>query len=291
MTKTKFAFCLFLAGLCGLAPAILPAQNTQQLVFTGLRSVASQGQFNAVQTDSSGNIYLLLDQKDGVRLLKTDPAATNILAQAQIGAAGDIGLALALDPTGNIYVTGTTTSSSLTATSGVAFPTRADTSTNSFIAKFDASLNPLFVTYTGSGRTAATSIAATTDAVFITGSTFSATLPVTPSGIIQSPASGSFQNGFVEKFNTTGTALLYATYLSALNGDTAPSAITADASDNAYIAGYTTSTGYPTLNALIPEILTTPSNSSSGFLTKLTPAGMASSSPPSSPAQASPPSP
>jgi len=273
MTKTKFALRLLLAGLCTLASATLAAQNTQQLVFTGLRSVASQGQFNAVQTDTSGNLYLLLDQKDGVRLLKTDPTATNILAQAQIGATGDIGLALALDPTGNLYVTGTTTSGSLATTSGVAFPARADTSTNSFIAKFDPSLNPLFVTYTGSGRTAVTSIAATADAVFITGSTFSTTLPVTPSGIIQSPASGSFQNGFVEKFNTTGTTLLYATYLSALNGDTAPSAIAADSSDNAYIAGYTTSTGYPTLNALVPEIIATPPSTTSGFLTKLTPAG------------------
>src|SRR5579871_5190487 len=141
MTKTKFALRLLLAGLCTLASATLAAQNTQQLVFTGLRSVASQGQFNAVQTDTSGNLYLLLDQKDGVRLLKTDPTATNILAQAQIGATGDIGLALALDPTGNLYVTGTTTSGSLATTSGVAFPARADTSTNSFIAKFDPSLN------------------------------------------------------------------------------------------------------------------------------------------------------
>ena len=269
MTKTKFALRLILAGLCGLASATLPAQNTQQLVFTGLRSVASQGQFNAVQTDPSGNLYLLLDQKDGVRLLKTDPTATNILAQAQIGAAGDIGLALALDPTGNLYVTGTSTSTSLSTTSGVAFPARADTSTNSFIAKFDPSLTPLFVTYTGSGRTATTSIAATADAVFVTGSTFSTTLPVTPSGIIQTPASGSFQNGFVEKFNTTGTTLLYATYLSALNGDTAPAAIAADGNDNAYIAGYTTSSGYPTIAAVVPEILGT----TSGFLTKLTPAG------------------
>ncbi len=271
MTKPLFALRLILAGLCGLASSHLLAQNPQHIVFTGLRSVANQGQFNAVKTDASGNLYLLPDQKDGVRLLKTDPNVTTILAQTQLGAHGDIGLAMALDPTGNIYITGTTTSGTLIATSGAAFPAAADTSTNSFIAKFDPSLNPLFVTYTGSSRTAVSSIAATADAVFITGSIFSTTLPVTPSGIIQTPASGSFQNGFVEKFNATGTALLYATYLSALNGDTAPSAIAADASDNAYITGYTTSTGYPTLNALIPEF--PPSSTTSGFLTELAPAG------------------
>ena len=116
---------------------------------------------------------------------------------------------------------------------------------------------------------AATSIAATADAVFITGSLFAATLPVTPAAILQTPAPGSFQNGFVEKFNATGTTLLYATYLTGLNGDTAPAAIAADASDNAYIAGYTTSSGYPTLAAVVPRIL----GPTSGFLTKLTPAG------------------
>ena len=100
----------------------LPAQTTgpQQLVFAGLRAAASQGQFNAVKSDPSGNLYLLLDQKDGVRLLKTDPTATSILAQTQFGAAGDIGVALALDPAGNLYVTGTTTSGSISATSGAA---------------------------------------------------------------------------------------------------------------------------------------------------------------------------
>ena len=130
------------------------AQNTptgrQQLVFTGLRSVANQGQFNAVQTDASGNLYLLLDQKDGVRLIKTDPSASTILAQTQLGAAGDIGLAMALDPSGNIYITGTTTSGNLQSTAGSAFPSPADTTTNSFIGKFDQNLNEIFLTFAGS---------------------------------------------------------------------------------------------------------------------------------------------
>jgi hypothetical protein len=282
----------FVAGLCGflalaLANHPLPAQNTgpQQLVFAGLLGSTNpnpnaqfNSQFNAVQSDAAGNLYLLLDQKDGVRLLKTDATATNILAQTQFGAQGDIGLAMALDPAGNIYITGTTTSSTITATSGAAFPNPTGNSTNAFIGKFDQNLNPIFITYAGSGGLAVTGIAATADAVFITGSIFGATLPVTPSAIIQSPASGSLQNGFVEHFNATGTTLLYATYLSGQSvngqaGNTAPAAITADASDNAYIAGYTTSSGYPTLNALIPEIIPNTPNTTSGFLTKLTPGG------------------
>jgi hypothetical protein len=251
----------------------------QQLAFAGLRAVADQagvpeGQINAVRSDATGNLFLLIDQKDGMRLLKTDAAGVNVLAQAQIGAAGDIGLAMALDPAGDVYVTGTTTSGALTATAGAAFLTASGSSTNSFVAKFDANLNIFFVTFAGGGFMVADSIAATADAVFITGSIYSATLPVTPAGIIQTPAFGSASNGFVEKFSASGSTLLYATYLSGASGNTAPAAIAADASDDAYIAGVTTAPGYPTIAAVVPAMLSSGTlGAASGFLTKLTPSG------------------
>src|ERR1700731_1585037 len=117
-TKPPRSTRRFAAGLCGfmalaLTATSLRAQSTRppQLVFTGLLGSTNpnpntqfNAQFNAVQSDASGNLYLLLDQKDGVRLMKTDATATNILAQTQLGAQGDIGVALALDPSGNLYV-------------------------------------------------------------------------------------------------------------------------------------------------------------------------------------------
>src|ERR1700730_14591232 len=254
-TKTPRSPRRIAAGLCGLialalATPPLTAQTTgpQQLVFAGLLGSTTpnpnaqfNAQFNAVQSDASGNLYLLLDQKDGIRLLKTDATATNILAQTQFGAAGDIGVALALDPAGNLYIAGTTTSASITATSNAAFPNPTGTSTNAFIGKFDSNLNQIFLTYAGTGGLSVTGIAATADAVFLTGSIFGTSLPVSPSAIIQSPAAGSLQNGFVERFNATGTTLVYANYLSGQSpggqpANTAPTCITADANDNAYIA-------------------------------------------------------
>ena len=265
-----------LAALCTLLFAWQPTRaqstqpnQTQQLLFAGLRSRNAQGRFNAVRSDASGNLYLLLDQQDGVRILKTDNTGSTILAQALLGAAGDSGLALALDPTGNVYVTGTTSSTTLTATAKAAIPARTGASTNSFVAKYDASLNNLFVTFTGGSRIAATALAATADAVFVTGSLFTATLPVTDDGIQQTPAAGSTQNGFVERFSSDGSTLVYATYLTGATGNTIPAAIAADTSDNAYIAGQTTASGFPTVAALVPAILSNPS----GFLTRLTSAG------------------
>lgn len=103
--------------LCTFSPTPYAQSVTQtgpqQLSFAGLRAVSNQGQINAVKIGAQNALYLLIDQKDGVCVLKTDPSATTVLAQAQIGAKGDIGLAMALDPTGNVYITGTTTSGAL----------------------------------------------------------------------------------------------------------------------------------------------------------------------------------
>ncbi len=107
---------------------------------------------------------------------------------------------------------GRPTSGALTATGGAAFTAASGTATNSFVAKFSASLgSPIFVTFCGGGSMDASSIAATSDAVFITGTVYlpNGTLPVTAAGIIQTPAFGSQWNGFVEKFSASGSSLLY----------------------------------------------------------------------------------
>jgi len=270
MMKTLRTLAICTAVLLGhiLAPA--QAVNTsQQVTLAGLRSAAGHGSFPAAAYAADGSLFLLYDQADGVRVLKLSAAGTSVLAQAQVGATGDAAIAMALDPTGNVYVAGTSTSGNLSGTSGSAFPARADTSTNSFVAKFDANLNVAFVTFLGAGRTAVTAVAATADAVFVTGITFNPAFPVTQNGIQQTPAFGTTENGFVERFNWSGSSLVYATYLTGANGTTAPANIVADSADNAYVAGYTSATGYPTVAALVPEAL----GANSGFLTKLTPLG------------------
>ena len=256
---------LLVAALSGWGQA----NTSQQVVFAGLRSAGMQGQFNGVQADSAGNLFVLLNAGDGVRVLKTDGAGSAVLAQTLLGAKGDIGLALTLDPAGNLYVAGTTTSTTLTGTAGAAIPNRTDNTTNSFVAKFDAQLNPVFVTFTGGSKIAAAAVSATVDAVFVTGTIYGTNLPVTANGIQQAPAAGSSGNGFVERFSAAGTTLVYATYLTGANGDTNPAAVVADAADDAYIVGETSATGFPTVAALVPAILSNPS----GFVTKLTPGG------------------
>ena len=241
----------------------------QQVLLEGLLTQNHSGSFTSSIFAPDGSLYLLLDERDGIRVLKTDSNGSTLEAQLHLGAAGDSGVALTADPNGNVYIAGTSTNGVLSSTSGVPFPVPSDTSTNSFVAKLDSQLNLVFLTFVGSGHTAVSSIAANGNAVFVTGSIFSSTLPVTPAGAQQTPASGSNTNGFVESFSADGATLNYATYLTGANGDTEPAAVIADAAGRAFIAGQTSSAGFPTLNALQPAI----ASSTSGFLTELTPAG------------------
>jgi hypothetical protein len=253
---------------CVMAQGVT-ANLAQKLVFSGLRSVGQKGQINALGVDAAGDVYLAYDQGDGVRILKVANDGGALLAQVQLGARGDSAVALALDPAGNVYVAGTSSSGSLTATGGAAMGSATAGTTNSFVAKFDGSLDEVFLTFTGGSRIAASAIAANADSVFVTGITYGTDLPVSATAIEPTPAFGSFQNGFVEAFSSDGTTLRYATYVTGAAGDTTPTGIAVDAGGDAWLAGSTTASGFPTIAAVVPEMLSNPS----GFLLQLTPAG------------------
>ncbi len=264
-------FCAytFLAGSIKIDAQVVTANVTQQLVFAGLRSAAAKGQVNAVATDAAGDIYLAFDQGDGVRVLEVANDGGALLAEVHLGAAGDSAVALVVDPNGSIYIAGTSRSGSLVATSGAAIATVNAGTTNSFVAKFDTSLNPVFLTFTGGTRIAASALAASADSVFVTGILYASDLPVSFTAIQQTPAFGSIQNGFIEAFSADGASLEYATYVTGALGDTTPTGIAVDAGDDVWVVGSTTATGFPTIAAVVPQMLSSPS----GFLLQLTPAG------------------
>jgi uncharacterized repeat protein (TIGR01451 family) len=84
--------------------------------------------------------------------------------------------------------------------------------------------------------------------IYITGSsTSTGTLPVTPGA--QQGTKPGLADAFVAKFNATGTALIYCTYLGGTGDDMTrslrPGRIAADATGNAYVAGDTSSADFP----------------------------------------------
>ena len=104
--------------------------------------------------------------------------------------------------------------------------------------------------------------------VYATGYTNSADFPAV--GPIQSDFGGGSGDIFATKLNASGTELLYATYLGGSGSEFADIAV--DAAGNAYLTGSTSSSNFPTANALQP---TFGGGRRDSFVTKLNPTGSA----------------
>jgi len=122
-----------------------------------------------------------------------------------------------------------------------------------------------YSTYLG-GRGEDTGYAISVDSAgnaFVTGATYSEDFPTTP-GALQTKGTA-----FVSKLNTSGTALLYSTYIGGSSSE-AGFGITVDGSGNAYVTGYTNSSDFPVTQ---DAFQTDYALGSDAFVTKLNPSG------------------
>jgi Calx-beta domain/Beta-propeller repeat len=128
---------------------------------------------------------------------------------------------------------------------------------DAFVAKISSSGAKIYATYLGgAGDDRATGIAVNSaSAAYVTGFTSSTNFPtVTP---LQLSNGGGF-DAFLAKLNASGNAFLYSTYLGGSANESNVSAVTStnplalDASSNAYLTGFTSSTNFPTASPLQP---------------------------------------
>jgi hypothetical protein len=163
------------------------------------------------------------------------------------GSATDYGRGIAVDGTGNAYVTGYTNSTNFPTTPG-AFQRSSGGGFDAFVAKLNAGGSALaYSTYLGgSNYDFGSGIAVDGFGnAYVTGSTYSGNFPTTPGAFQRTPGGGGFLDAFVAKLNAGGSALVYSTYLGGSNDDEA-SAIAVDGTGNAYVTGHTYSRDFPT---------------------------------------------
>jgi beta-propeller repeat-containing protein len=194
------------------------------------------------------------------------------------GSARDLGTGIAVDAAGNAYVTGNATSVNFPTTPGASQTIfGGDINGDVFITKLNPAGSALvYSTYLGgSGMDQGAGIAV--DAAgnaYVTGYTRSNDFPVT-AGAFQTAFAGSAGAGdaFVAKINATGSGLVYSTYLGG-NGDELNdflAGIAVDAAGNAYVAGSTRSTDFPTTAGAFQSVHSGAFDNA--FVTKLDPAG------------------
>ena len=186
------------------------------------------------------------------------------------GSGSDKGQGIGVDGSGNAYVTGKTDSSDFPAQNPYQ-GTFAGGDDDVFIAKLSASGNALvYSTYLGgSGSDYASRIAVDGSGnAFVTGKTDSKDFPT------QNPYQGIYAGGredaFIAKLSASGNALVYSTYLGGSDWDYG-SGIAVDGSGNAYVAGWTISSDFPTQNPFQGNLC----GSSDAFITKLSSSGTA----------------
>jgi hypothetical protein len=152
---------------------------------------------------------------------------------------------IAVDSSGNVYVVGITDSSNFPTTAGALQTTNAG-GYDAFVSKLNSSGSALiYSTYLGgSGDDYGNSIAVdSSNNAYVIGFTNSSNFPTT-AGAFQTSNGGGSNNAFVSKLNSSGSALIYSTYLGG-SGDDVGTAIAVDSSGNAYVAGATDSSNFP----------------------------------------------
>ncbi len=210
---------------------------------------------------------------------KLNAAGSALVYATYLGGSGDDeGYGIAVDSVGNAYVTGSTDSTNFPTTAG-AFQTVNPGTVNAFVTKLNANGSALiYSTYLGGNDNISNdqgygiAVDASGDA-YVTGSTGSTNFPTT-AGAFQTQRLGAV-NAFVTKLNTTGSALVYSTYLGGGNGDSQGYGIAVDAAGNAYITGSTSTDNFPTTAAAFQTVLASDEGDNDAFVTKLNAAGTA----------------
>ena len=156
----------------------------------------------------------------------------------------DTGNGVAVDASGDAYITGFTGSSDLPTTPG-AFLTSLPSSQSAFVTRLSADGSALvYSTYLGGSGFGGLGIAVNASGnAYVTGDAYPG-FPTTP-GAFQTTFGGGVEDAFLCQLNAVGSALVYSTYLGG-NNDDVGYGVAVDVSGNAYVTGLTSSTGFPT---------------------------------------------
>jgi hypothetical protein len=184
------------------------------------------------------------------------------------GAAVEFPNRVAVDASGNLFVTGSTSSGNFPTTAG-AFDTTANGAFDVFVTKLNATGSALIYSTFLGGTDFDSGGGLHIDAAgnaYVAGGTGSFDFPTTP-GAFDTLADGS--EAFVTKLNPAGSALVYSTLLGGTASDSA-NAVTADGAGNAWVTGGTSSSDFP---VIVGAADSTPNGMADVFVSELNASG------------------
>ena len=228
-----------------------------------------------------GQVSFQVGQYDHSKPLVIDPVMSlSYSTYLGGGNSSSQGTGIAVDSSGNAYVTGWTESVKFPTTSGAFKTSGAFIKTENygvFVTKFNAAGTAMvYSTFLGGGFSSGIAVDSAGNA-YVTGSTSATDFPT--KNALQATFGGGTINGgaygadaFVTELNATGSKLVYSTYLGGSAQDYA-NGIAVDGSGDAYVTGTSGSTNFPTTPGSLQPVL--PQGYAQAFVAALNPTGSA----------------
>ncbi len=244
---TGLIYSTYLTGTLETAANAIAIDSAGEAVVTGYTVSTDFPVANALQPNHAADNGYYYD----AFLTKFSVDGMSLVFSTYLGGdQSDLGQATALDSSGNIYVAGITSSTDFPTTPGAYQPGYiADPWNSSFVSKFSASGSKLvYSTYLVDCQIFGIAVNQAGNA-FVTGRAGWFAFPTTPGAFQTVQGGGSSTDAFVTELNSSGSSLLYSTFLGGNNLDVG-NALVLDSSDNAYITGETFSPNFPLRSAL-----------------------------------------
>jgi len=250
-TGSALVYSTYLGGSVADAGAGIAVDSTNNAYVTGVTESDDFPTLNPPQASLRG--------KSNAFLTKLKATGSALVYSTFLGGGGiDAAAGIAVDSSGNAYVTGNTTSTNFPTVNPFQATNKATPTTEkptAFVTKLNAAGSAfVYSTYLGGNKwDSGLGIAVDSSGnAYVTGLTGSTNFPVVnPFQATNKAALANASNNtaFVATLNSTGSALVYSTYLGGSDWDSG-NAIAVDSSGNAYVAGTTYSTDFPTLKAV-----------------------------------------
>jgi Beta-propeller repeat len=257
-TGTALVYSTFLGPIIAGSIAVDSAGNA---FITGQANGDYPTTPGAFQTTSAGSSEAFVT--------KLNATGTALIYSTFLGGSGfDSASDIAIDAAGNAYVTGTA-QAGFPVTPG-AFQTTFGGVNDAFVTKLNATGTALiYSTFVGgSGNEGANGLTINEAGnAYLTGFTDSSNFPTTPGAFQTVKAAG--EDVFVTEVNTSGSALVYSTYVGG-DGIEFPTRIALDPAGNATLTGLTGSTDFPVTADAIQSAY---AGNNDGFITRLNGAG------------------
>jgi uncharacterized repeat protein (TIGR01451 family) len=236
---TKLVYATFLGGSSVDHGSAIAVDTYGAAYVTGSTYSTDFPTKQAFQTANAGgqDVFITKISADGSSLVFSTYAG----GTAGTASYPEVGQGIAVDPQGEAYVVGVTSSPNFP----VMNPLQSALNgwTDAFLLKLNPSGYLSYGTYFGgSGIDAANSVAVDANGcAVVVGYSNSTDLPV--ASPVQAGNAGDY-DAFVAQFGSSGNTLMFSSYLGGNGSDTA-SAVTLDSGGNIYLAGQTQSTNFP----------------------------------------------